>query len=301
MATPKVDPKIAGTKFSAHEFAWDWKTSQLLARATGCSIRDELDRPSMLKDSDRPGHLMIPFNGALAARNRAEVMDRLIGGYDVWQDVGRWGSGGAKFLGAVPRSGRGRVGCGFTEVGATSKGHALVRFTFEVDDADSGQRLMEGWMLLFLLGCGSEDAGKLNPPRIAMPERAPDQVVEHQTPVNVTFDWAVPSEDWNTHPLRDQGDEPGAAGARAAQHGPGAAGRRAHIHRRQARAGQGDHARQPTGASLPARADADTLLERGRRPRPRTAGRSGGGPHRRRQRRQGGDRSGRAEGGVRKL
>ncbi len=205
MATPKVDPKIAGTRFSAHEFAWDWRTSQLLARATGCSIRDELDRPSMLKGSDRPGHIMIPFNGALAARNRAEVMDRLIGGYDVWQDVGRWGSGGAKFLGAVPRSGRGRVGCGFTEVGATSKGHALVRFTFEVDDADSGQRLMEGWMLLFLLGCGSEDAGKLNPPRIAMPERAPDQVVEHQTPVNVTFDWAVPSEDWNTTHFETKG------------------------------------------------------------------------------------------------
>ena len=208
MATPKVDPKIAGTRFSAHEFAWDWKTSQLLARATGCSIRDELDRPSMLKDSDHPGHIMIPFNGALAARNRAEVMDRLIGGYDVWQDVGRWGSGGAKFLGAVPRSGRGRVGCGFTEVGATSKGHALVRFTFEVDDADSGQRLMEGWMLLFLLGCGSEDAGKLSPPRIAMPERAPDQVVEHQTPVNVTFDWAVPSEDWNTTHFETKGTNP---------------------------------------------------------------------------------------------
>ena len=208
MATPKVDPKIVGTKFSAHEFAWDWKTNQLLARATGCSIRDVLDRPLLLKDSDRPGHIMIPFNGALAARNRAEVMGRLIGGYDVWQDVGRWGSGGAKFLGALPRSGRGRVGCGFTEVGATSKGHALVRFTFEVDDADSGERLMEGWMLLFLLGCGSEDAGKLNPPRIAMPERTPDQVVEHQTPVNVTFDWAVPSEDWNTTHFETKGTNP---------------------------------------------------------------------------------------------
>jgi hypothetical protein len=208
MATAKVDPKIAGARFSAHEFAWDWKTSQLIARATGCSIGDELDRPLMLKDSDRPGHIMIPFNGALVARNRAEVMDRLIGGYDVWQDVGRWGSGGAKFLGAVARSGRGRVGCGFTEVGATSKGHALVRFTFEVDDAVSGERLMEGWMLLFLLGCGSEGAGKLSPPRVAMPERDPDRVVEHHTPVNVTFDWAVPSEDWNTTHFETKGTNP---------------------------------------------------------------------------------------------
>ncbi|NJL18390.1 MAG: hypothetical protein HC938_15715 [Nitrospira sp.] len=46
--------------------------------------------------------------------------------------------------------------CGFTEVGASSKGHALVRFSFEIDDAESGERLAEGWMLLFCLGCQKE-------------------------------------------------------------------------------------------------------------------------------------------------
>ncbi len=208
MSTAKVDAAIAGVRFSPYEFTWSWETSQLLARAAGCSIADDRDRPLLLRDSSRPGHLMIPFNGALLARNRPEVMDKLIGGYDTWQQVGRWGSGGAKYLRPVPRAGRAVVGCGFTDVGATSKGHALVRFAFEVDDAASGERLMEGWMLLFLLGCAGETAGKLTPPRVAMPERAADEVVVHDTPLNVTFDWAVPSADWNTTHFERKGDNP---------------------------------------------------------------------------------------------
>ena len=204
----KVDPGIAGVRFSEFEFAWDWKATQLIARSAGCSIDDDLDRPWMLRDSDRPGHLMIPFNGAILARNRPEVMERLIGGYDVWQAVGRWGSGSLRFLAPIPRAGCGRVGCRFTDVGATSKGHALVRFAFEVDDAGSGVRLADGWMLLFVLGCGGETAGKIAPTRVAMPSRAPDVVARHDTPINVTFDWAMPSDDWNTTHFEPKGSNP---------------------------------------------------------------------------------------------
>ena len=198
MAEMKVPLGIAGTEFSPFEFVWTWETSQLLARATGCSIRDEHDFLRMTKSSEAPGHPMVPFNGALLARNRDEVMDQLIGGYSNWQQVGRWGSGGAKFFGAIPQSGSGRVRSRITEVGGTSKGHALVRFNFEVDDALSGSHLLEGWMLLFLLGCAPDDAAGLSAPRIAIPERPPDEVIAHDTPLNVTFDWAVPSGDWNT-------------------------------------------------------------------------------------------------------
>ena len=208
MAEMKVPVGIVGTEFSEFEFAWTWETSQLLARATGCSIRDERDAPRLAKNSDAPGHPMVPFNGALLARNRDEVMDQLIGGYANWQQVGRWGSGGAKFFGAIPQSGSGRVSSRITEVGGTSKGHALVRFNFEVDDAASGGRLLEGWMLLFLLGCAPEGAAALNAPRIAIPERAPDEVVAHDTPLNVTFDWAVPSGDWNTTHFIQQAGNP---------------------------------------------------------------------------------------------
>ncbi len=156
MTTPEVDPGVAGARFGGYDFSWTWETTQLIARAAGCSIGDERDRPFMLRDSEAPGHVMIPYNGALLARNRPEVMQRLIGGYDVWQRVGRWGSAGARFLRPVPRAGRGRVHCGFSAVGTTAKGHALVRFEFEVDDAAAGVRLATGWMLLFLLGCGPE-------------------------------------------------------------------------------------------------------------------------------------------------
>lgn len=198
MSDLKVPLNITGAAFSDYEFEWTWQTSQLLARATGCSIRDERDLPRLMQNSQAPGHLMVPFNGALLARNRDEVMDRLIGGYANWQNVGRWGSGGARYFGPIPKSGRGRVSSRITELGATSKGHALVRFNFEVNNAANGDPLLEGWMLLFLLGCAPEGAGAISPPRIAMPERAPDEVIAHDTPVNVTFDWAVPSGDWNT-------------------------------------------------------------------------------------------------------
>jgi|GEM_PF-4591108 len=206
MTELKVPLDIVGATFSDYEFEWTWETSQLLARATGCSIRDERDIPRMHRTSDAPGHPMLPFNGALLARNRDEVMDRLIGGYANWQQVGRWGSGAAKFAKPIPQSGRGRVSSRITELGATSKGHALVRFNFEVDDT-AGGRLLEGWMLLFLLGCAPEGAGAISPPRVAIPERAPDEVVAHDTPVNVTFDWAVPSGDWNTtHFIQQEGN-----------------------------------------------------------------------------------------------
>lgn len=208
MADAKVDPAIAGKRFSDFEFSWDWSTTQLIVRATGGSVTSELDSPWMMRDSDRPAHPMILFNGALVARNREEVMKALIGGYDVWQDVGRWGSGHAEFKGAIPQSGSARVGCGFTEVGGTSKGHALVRFNFEVDDVASGNRLMDGWMLLFLLGCAPENPGKISPPRIAMPERAPDKTLPHETAVDVTFDWAMPSGDWNSTHFVTKGTNP---------------------------------------------------------------------------------------------
>lgn len=196
----KLSPAIAGTEFTAHEFAWEWRDSQLIARAAGCSIADELDRPLLRRDSSRPGHPMLAFNGALLARNRDEVMQVLAGGYPRWQEVGRWGASRLAFERQPARCGRGRVACRITEVGATSKGHALARFAFEVDDAESGTRLAEGWMLLFLLGCGSEDLGRLAAPRIDLPERAADFTVAHETPENVTFDWAMPSADWNaTH------------------------------------------------------------------------------------------------------
>lgn len=205
---PKVDPAIAGTRFSPYEFRWDWPTSQLIARAAGCAITRDVDQPLLLKGSDRPANPMILFNAALVARNRAEVMDKLIGGYDTWQEVGRWGSGYAKFSRAVPQSGSATLASSLSEIGATSKGHALARFTFEIDDAASGDRLAEGWMLMFLLGCGSEGAGKLAAPRIAMPERDADVVTPHDTPVNVTFDWAMASDDWNSTHFVTKGDNP---------------------------------------------------------------------------------------------
>ena len=207
MADLKVPVGIVGATFSEYEFSWTWETSQLLARATGCSVRDERDAPRLMKNSDAAGHPMVPFNGALLARNRDEVMDQLIGGYAKWQKVGRWGSGGAKFFKPVPQSGRGRVTSSISELGATSKGHALVRFNFEVADAADGQPLLEGWMLLFLLGCGPDGVGALAAPRIAIPDRPADQVIEHETPLNVTFDWAVPSGDWNTtHFIQQEGN-----------------------------------------------------------------------------------------------
>ena len=221
MGDLRVPLEIAGTTFSDYEFAWTWETSQLLARATGGSIREASDVSRMMKTSGAAGHPMVPFNGALLARNRDEVMDQLIGGYANWQQVGRWGSGLAKFFGAVPQAGRGRVSSRITEVGGTSKGHALVRFNFEVHDVSSGAQLLEGWMLMFLLGCAPEGAGALTPPRIAIPERAPDQVVAHDTDVNVTFDWAVPSGDWNTTHFVLAGGQPGAADTRPAKHGTG--------------------------------------------------------------------------------
>lgn len=207
MVDMKVPLDIVGATFSEYEFEWTWETSQLLARATGCSIREERDVPRMAKSSNAAGHPMVPFNGALLARNRDEVMDRLIGGYVNWQQVGRWGSGGATWFKPVPQSGRARVSSRISELGATSKGHALVRFNFEVDGADGG-RLLEGWMLLFLLGCAPDGAGTISPPRVAIPERAPDEAVAHETPVNVTFDWAVPSGDWNTTHFVQQAGNP---------------------------------------------------------------------------------------------
>ena len=208
MADMKVPLDIVGTTFSEFEFEWDWETSQLLSRATGCSIKDYYDYPHLTRDSEAAGHPMVPFNGALLARNRDEVMDQLIGGYANWQQVGRWGSGGATFSKPVPQAGRGRVSSRISEVGATSKGHALVRFNFEVvDGADDGS-LLEGWMLLFLLGCAPDGAGTISPPRIAIPDREPDEIQTHQTPLNVTFDWAVPSGDWNTTHFIEQAANP---------------------------------------------------------------------------------------------
>lgn len=208
MTDLKVPLDIAGTAFSDFEFEWSWQTSQLLSRATGCSIRDDRDLPRLMRASDAAGHPMVPFNGALLARNRDEVMDRLIGGYANWQQVGRWGSGAAKYFGPIPQAGRGRVTSRISELGATSKGHALVRFNFEVVDSGSGSQILEGWMLLFLLGCAPDGAGVISPPRIAMPGRAPDEVVAHDTPLNVTFDWAVPSGDWNTTHFIQQAGNP---------------------------------------------------------------------------------------------
>jgi acyl dehydratase len=206
-AIGRVDPAIAGTRFEPYDFAWDWTTAQLIARAAGCSIADDLDRPLLAPDSMRPGHPLILFNGALLARNRAQVMERLIGSYDAWKRVGRWGSAFMRFHGPLGRTGRGRVRCGFTDVGGTSKGHALVRFGFAVEDADSRQPLADGWMLLFLLGCAPENAARLASPHVALPARAPDAVLTHDTPVNVTFDWAMASGDWNpTHFDRQAGN-----------------------------------------------------------------------------------------------
>jgi hypothetical protein len=207
MAELKVPVDIAGRAFSEYDFSWDWQTSQLLARATGCSIREQRDLSRLMANSDAAAHPMVAFNGALLARNRDEVMDQLIGGYANWQRVGRWGSGGATFHGPISRAGHGRVRSRISEVGGTSKGHALVRFNFEVDDANSGARLLDGWMLLFLLGCAPDGAQGLAAPRIAIPDRPADEVVPHETPVNVTFDWAVPSGDWNTtHFIQQEGN-----------------------------------------------------------------------------------------------
>jgi hypothetical protein len=204
----RVDPAIAGTRFEPYEFAWDWSMTQLIARAAGCSVADDLDRPLMLPDSDRPGHPLILFNGALLARNRAEVMDRLIGGYDIWKRVGRWGSAYMRFHGSLVRRGRARVRCGFTEVGGTSKGHALVRFAFTVEESETGRELAAGWMLLFLLGCAPEGAARLASAAVPMPERAPDAILAHDTPVNATFDWAMASGDWNPTHFERQAENP---------------------------------------------------------------------------------------------
>ncbi len=208
MADNKVDPGVVDKALSDYEIDWDWPVTQQISRATGGEITDAADAPWLMRESDRPGHPMILFNGALVARNRDEAMDALIGGYSIWQDVGRWGSGHASIKGPIPRRGRARVMSRFTEVGGTSKGHALVRFVFEIDDADKGDRLMDGWMLLFLLGCAPENAGKLSPPRIAVPERTPEHVVEHETPTNVTVDWALPSGDWNSTHFVTKGTNP---------------------------------------------------------------------------------------------
>jgi hypothetical protein len=247
MTTLRVDPGIAGSRFRPYEFAWTWETSQQIARAAGCSIDDPLDRPYMLHGSKRPGHLMIPFNGAILARNRPEVMERLIGGYDNWQNVGRWGSASLAFRSEVPRAGRGRVGCGFTEVGATSKGHALVRFAFEVDDADSGARLADGTMLLFLLGCGHEGGGRVASRSIAIPARAPDLVVRHETPLNVTFDWAMPSEDWNTTHFETKAGNPAPL-----VHGPRNMALLLHDAARAFAAGELERVKEITLGSIPA-------------------------------------------------
>jgi len=203
-----VDPAIAGTRFDPHEFAWDWTTAQLIARAAGCSIADDLDRPLMAPDSGRPGHPLILFNGALLARNRTEVMERLIGGYDAWKRIGRWGSAYMRFRGPLARTGRARVSCGFTDVAGTSKGHALVRFSFAVEDVDSRRELADGWMLLFLLGCAPDGAARLVSPHAAMPDSEPDTVLTHGTPVNVTFDWAMASGDWNPMHFERQAGNP---------------------------------------------------------------------------------------------
>lgn len=247
MADMKVPMSVVGTVFSAYEFSWTWETSQLLARATGCSIREERDVASLMKASNRAGHPMAPFNGALLARNRDEVMDQLIGGYANWQQVGRWGSGGAKFFKPVPQSGRGRVSSRISEVGGTSKGHALVRYAFEVDDASDGSRLLEGWMLLFLLGCAPDGAGALAAPRIAIPERAPDEVIEHRTPLNVTFDWAVPSGDWNTTHFVQQAGNPAPL-----THGPRNMGLVLSDANRLFAGGEPDRLKEVTIGSLPA-------------------------------------------------
>ena len=207
MAEMKVPVDIVGAAFSDFEFEWTWETSQLLSGATGNSIKDHYDYPHLVPVSDATGHPMVPFNGALLARNRDEVMDRLIGGYANWQQVGRWGSGGAKFVAPVPQSGRGRVRSHISELGGTSKGHALVRFAFEVDDATTGARLLDGWMLLFLLGCAPNGVAPLAVPRTAIPDREYDEIQSHDTPLNVTFDWAVPSGDWNTtHFVQQEGN-----------------------------------------------------------------------------------------------
>lgn len=247
MSDLKVPLDIAGTTFSEFEFEWNWQTSQLLSRATGCSIREELDFPHLMSTSEAAGHPMVPFNGALLARNRDEVMDRLIGGYANWQKVGRWGSGAARFLTPVPQAGRGRVRSHISELGATSKGHALVRFNFEVHDAESGGPLLDGWMLLFALGCAPEGAGVLTPPRVAMPDREPDEVVAHETDVNVTFDWAVPSADWNTtHFIRQEGNPA------PLTHGPRNMGLVLQDACRVFAAGQVDRLKEVTIGSLPA-------------------------------------------------
>lgn len=197
MAGLVVDPSIAGQRFPPLAFAWTWSDSQLIARAAACALDEPLDRPRLLPSTTLPGHPMIAFNGGLLARNRPEVMDRLIGGYDNWERLGRWGSGGLRFHRPLANEGRALVTCGFTETGSSSKGHALVRFVFEMR-GEAGEELADGWMLLFVLGGGSPALGKLEAPRIAVPARPPDAVVVHETPVNVTFDWAMPSHDWNT-------------------------------------------------------------------------------------------------------
>jgi hypothetical protein len=203
----RLDPSVAGARFSPIEFSWEWWHSQLIARSSACSLADPLDRPRLLPSASLPAHPLIAFNGALLARNRAEVMDRLIGGYDNWQGVGRWGSCRARFLRPLANRGRARVTCGFSETGSTSKGHGLARFVFEVTDL-GGEPLADGWMLLFLLGCGSPALGRIESPAVALPDRPADEVVAHETPINVTFDWAMPSDDWNTTHFEAKGGNP---------------------------------------------------------------------------------------------
>jgi hypothetical protein len=208
MASLRVDPAIAGTRFRPFEFGWDWRTTQLLARAAGASLDDPRDAPLLLPGATRPGHPMIPFNGALLARNRAEVMDVLIGGYDNWQAVGRWGSARMSFRAPIPGAGSGRVECAISEVGATSKGHATVGFSFSVFDRETNDLLVDGWMLLFLLDCAPAGAGKLEAPTRALPQRDPDLVVPHPTPANTTLDWALAADDWNATHFATRGPNP---------------------------------------------------------------------------------------------
>jgi len=196
MSVLQVDPGIAGSRFSPFEFAWEWRTTQLLARAAGATVDEPRDLPLLLPGAQRPGHPMIPFNGALLARNRDEVMGALIGGYDNWQKVGRWGGARLRYAAAIPAAGRGRVECAIGEVGGTSKGHATVGFTFSVYDGDTAALLVEGWMLLFLLGCAPPGAGKLAAVGRNPPQRAAD------------VDWAFATEDWNTTHFATQPPNP---------------------------------------------------------------------------------------------
>lgn len=191
-----VSPSLAGRRFSPFPFSWCWTESQLIARATGGCITDPRDRPRMMPDTGRPAHPMVFFNAALRARNRPEVMESLIGGYEAWQKVGRWGAAECRFVPA-PGSGRGVVESWIGAVGRTSKGHATVRFEFRAVADGSGEVLAEGNMLLFLLGRGAPDAPRLPVPAVSLPPTPPETGTHHCCSPNVSFDWAMASGDWN--------------------------------------------------------------------------------------------------------